>query len=60
VAEIVERTEKLMKAADVFIGASALGGPQFLSIDNLDRALTFQRAPSSHAGPAVRAEDADE
>lgn len=55
VAEIVETTEKLMKAADVFIGASALGGPQFLSIDNLDRALVFQRALSP-ASPADRAE----
>jgi rhamnose utilization protein RhaD (predicted bifunctional aldolase and dehydrogenase) len=59
VAEIVETTEKLMKAADVFIGASALGGPQFLSIDNLDRALMFQRALSL-VGPADRAEDAGE
>lgn len=59
VAEIVETTEKLMKAADVFIGASALGGPQFLSIDNLDRALVFQ-PPLSLVGPADRAEDAGE
>ena len=59
VAEIVETTEKLMKAADVFIGASALGGPQFLSIDNLDRALVFQQALSPVA-PADRADDADE
>jgi hypothetical protein len=48
-----------MKAADVFIGASALGGPQFLSIDNLDRALMFKRALSL-VGPADRAEDAGE
>ena len=59
VAEIVETTEKLTKAADLFIGASALGGPQFLTIDNLDRALAFQRT-ASNAGPVKGSEDPDE
>jgi ribulose-5-phosphate 4-epimerase/fuculose-1-phosphate aldolase len=41
--EISDLAERLVKAAEIFVGSSLLGGPQFLTIDNLDRALAVQR-----------------
>lgn len=41
--EIIENIEKVLRAAEVFIGASLLGGPQFLTVANIGRATDFRR-----------------
>jgi len=41
--EIIESIEKMLRAADVFVGASLLGGPQFLTVANIGRATEYRR-----------------
>jgi rhamnose utilization protein RhaD (predicted bifunctional aldolase and dehydrogenase) len=41
--EIVENVEKMVRAAEVFVGASLLGGPQFLTVANIGRATEYRR-----------------
>jgi rhamnose utilization protein RhaD (predicted bifunctional aldolase and dehydrogenase) len=43
--EIVENMEKMVRAAEVFIGASLLGGPQYLTVANIGRATEYRRGP---------------
>jgi rhamnose utilization protein RhaD (predicted bifunctional aldolase and dehydrogenase) len=40
---IVENTEKMVRAAEVFIGASLLGGPHFLTVANIGHATEYRR-----------------
>jgi rhamnose utilization protein RhaD (predicted bifunctional aldolase and dehydrogenase) len=42
-AEIIETIDKILKAAEVFIGASVLGGPQFLTVANIGRVLEYRK-----------------
>jgi hypothetical protein len=41
--EVVENIEKMVRAAEVFVGASLLGGPQFLTVANIGRATEYRR-----------------
>ncbi|MBV9272679.1 MAG: class II aldolase/adducin family protein [Verrucomicrobia bacterium] len=41
--EIMENIEKMLRAAEVFVGASLLGGPQFLTVANIGRATEYRR-----------------
>ena len=41
--ELVENIEKMVRAAEVFVGASLLGGPQFLTVANIGRAMEYRR-----------------
>ena len=41
--EVVENIEKMVRAAEVFVGASLLGGPQFLTVANIGRANEYRR-----------------
>jgi rhamnose utilization protein RhaD (predicted bifunctional aldolase and dehydrogenase) len=43
VEEISETIEKTLKAADIFLGSAALGGPQFLTVANVTKALDYHR-----------------
>jgi rhamnose utilization protein RhaD (predicted bifunctional aldolase and dehydrogenase) len=45
--EVVENVEKMVRAAEVFVGASLLGGPQFLTVANIGRATEYRRAIDS-------------
>ena len=50
--EILETIDKILKAAEVFIGASLLGGPQFLTVANIGRVLEYRKltGPSKDHG----------
>jgi hypothetical protein len=42
--QIIEITEKVLKAADIFIGAALLGGPQFLTVVNITKAMEYRKS----------------
>ena len=41
--EIMDNLAKMLRAAEVFVGASLLGGPQFLTVANIGRATEYRR-----------------
>jgi rhamnose utilization protein RhaD (predicted bifunctional aldolase and dehydrogenase) len=41
--EIIETIDKILRAAEVFVGASMLGGPQFLTVANIGRVLDYRK-----------------
>jgi rhamnose utilization protein RhaD (predicted bifunctional aldolase and dehydrogenase) len=45
--EVMEHIEKMVRAAEVFVGASLLGGPQFLTVANIGRATEYRRGPDA-------------
>ena len=46
--EVVETVEKMVRAAEVFVGASLLGGPQFLTVANIGRATEYRRGSDTN------------
>src|SRR6202007_1315108 len=60
--EIVENIENMVRAAEVFVGASLLGGPQFLTVANVGRATEYRRGAEQKRNnptktPTARAEE---
>lgn len=49
--EILEKIDKMLKAAEVFIGASVLGGPQFLTVANIGRVLEYRKLTGKSQEP---------
>jgi hypothetical protein len=41
--EFIETIDKILRAAEVFVGASILGGPQFLTVAKISRALDYRK-----------------
>jgi hypothetical protein len=54
--EIIESTEKIMRAAEVFVGSSLLGGPLFLTVANLGRAIDYRKLTSPPENDRTNAE----
>jgi rhamnose utilization protein RhaD (predicted bifunctional aldolase and dehydrogenase) len=46
--EVVETVEKMVRVAEVFVGASLLGGPQFLTVANIGRAAEYRRGADTN------------
>jgi rhamnose utilization protein RhaD (predicted bifunctional aldolase and dehydrogenase) len=56
--EIMESIEKTLRAAEVFVGASLLGGPQYLTVANIGRATEYRRTADlvgTHSGNETQA-----
>jgi hypothetical protein len=54
--DIIESTEKIIRAAEVFVGSSLLGGPLFLTVANLGRAFDYRKLTSPRENDRTNAE----
>jgi rhamnose utilization protein RhaD (predicted bifunctional aldolase and dehydrogenase) len=50
--ELIETIDKILRAAEVFVGASILGGPQFLTVANIGRVLDYRKLAMPERGPS--------